>query len=116
MTCAQCRECLERWTGSQTCTGSICFIALKTDQESADRGCYNSAFVINAQCNRTTMESDGTRVYQWCCSESDLCNANNTLSNIRDFLIPTPTPTLTTAVTSSTNATSSTGRQHNVFM
>ena len=117
MTCAECRECPDGWTGSQTCIGSVCFV-LVTDQGSVDRECLSGAAIISFQCNRTTTESDGTRVYNWCCSQSNLCNANNnTLPNIRDFLTPIPTHTLTpTATPSSTNATSSTGRHHNVFM
>ena len=108
MTCAQCSECPEGWTGSQTCTGSVCFVQV-TDQGSIDRGCLRE-LLIGDLCNQTTRETDGTRAYNWCCNESDLCNENNTLSNISDFLIPTPTATPT--ITPSTNATSSTGR-HN---
>ena len=119
VTCAQCRECPDGWTGTETCTGTVCFV--QTGGETVDRGCFSTNALISYWCNQTTIESDGIPTYRWCCNDTDFCNSNVSVSFPIQTSSNTP-PTITPAssstgrdpllITPSTNASSSTGMYH----
>ena len=110
VTCAQCRECPDGWTGMETCIGETCFVVVSAlgNGQAVDRGCFNNQIVINTQCNKTISETDGTPLYRVCCELSNLCNANTIVrfpfNSTSDVTRP-PTITILPSTTTTPSAT-----------
>ena len=85
LTCAECRNCPDGWTGTETCNGVACFVSVyytigNTVNTQVDRGCYFNQQIIIHRCSNTIQETDGTLGQSVCCNESDFCNENTTLN------------------------------------
>ena len=119
LTCAECRDCPNGWTGTETCTGAVaCFVSVfaARNTQGVDRGCYFGQLSINHQCNETIRETDGTLIRSFCCNESDFCNENTIVnfSFMSDGTTPPPTTTITTtpAIVTSPITTTATTTDH----